>query len=174
MNKICITVVSIITFLLLISGCKKQTYTLTFCLDDETIYRIEYVKEGDKPENIENPQKDNFQFDGWVCDGRPFSFFQAINSDMRIVATWKKTQCIVQTFLYIEKELDGQIVSFHDFQNKVVEMNQIMNAIQVDVEEGYEFSGWYYNGTLFDFSTPITDDITIYGEIKPQSFNVFF
>lgn len=174
MNKICITVVSIITFLLLISSCKKQTYTLTFCLDDETIYRIEYVKEGDKPENIENPQKDNFQFDGWVCDGRPFSFFQAINSDMRIVATWKKTQCIVQTFLYIEKELDGQIVSFHDFQNKVVEMNQIMNAIQVDVEEGYEFSGWYYNGTLFDFSTPITDDITIYGEIKPKSFNVFF
>ena len=28
-------------------------------------------------------------------------------------------------------------------------------------KEGYKFIGWYYNGSLFDFSTPVFEDLEI-------------
>ena len=39
-------------------------------------------------------------------------------------------------------------------------------------KEGYKFSGWYYNGELFDFSTPITEDVKLeakWEELQPVS-----
>ena len=39
-------------------------------------------------------------------------------------------------------------------------------------KEGYKFDGWYYDGSLFDFSTPITSDIKLeakWVELKPVS-----
>lgn len=174
MHKKYIGIVGIIVILLFMSSCKKQTYTLTFYLDNETIYQIEYIQKGHTIEKIEDPQKENCQFDGWMCDGKPFSFSQNITNDMRITALWKKTTCIVQTILYIEKEIDHQMTSFEEIEKQTVEYGQTIDEIIVDVEEGYTFSGWYYNGSLFDFSTPITDDVVISGTIQPKNVYVYF
>ena len=48
------------------------------------------------------------------------------------------------------------------------------SAAAPDVE-GYHFDGWKTeDGEVFDFSTPITEDLTLYAEYAPYTYNVQF
>jgi len=57
-------------------------------------------------------------------------------------------------------------------ENIVVKDNGIISKPENPTKEGYEFAGWYLNGELYDFTTPITDDMVLearWGEIGKVS-----
>ena len=43
----------------------------------------------------------------------------------------------------------------------VVKADGTIKEPEAPTKEGYDFAGWYYNDTEFDFNTPITNDITL-------------
>ncbi|MFA5692507.1 MAG: InlB B-repeat-containing protein [Acholeplasmataceae bacterium] len=62
---------------------------------------------------------------------------------------------------------DGNLITFdYNYPNspsnklEVVEDNELVNSFTPE-RLGFEFLGWYLNGNLFDFNTPITSNITL-------------
>ena len=54
---------------------------------------------------------------------------------------------------------------------RMVAENSTAPQITGVTQNGFEFTGWYLNGTLYDFSTPITENITLkakYNELSPS------
>ena len=62
-----------------------------------------------------------------------------------------------------EEEVIYKVTFDNDGVTEVVEVNEndlVVRPIE-PTKEGYTFEGWYYNGTVFDFTTGITQDITL-------------
>lgn len=56
------------------------------------------------------------------------------------------------------------LIQFTNIENpiefEIVKGGYVQIPIQ-PIKEGYKFIGWYYNGILFDFNTPVVEDIKL-------------
>lgn len=116
--------------------------------------------------NLLEPTKDGFNFMGW--------YNEAVDPDVRITriekgsygnitltAHW--TQCFVVTF----DSNGGSSVS-----TQAVEDQSNATEPSAPTKSGYNFGGWYKEAALdneFYFTTPITDNITLYAKWDPRS-----
>ncbi|MBR4790225.1 MAG: InlB B-repeat-containing protein [Treponema sp.] len=116
--------------------------------------------------NLLEPTKDGFNFMGW--------YNEAVDPDVRITriekgsygnitltAHW--TQCFVVTF----DSNGGSSVS-----TQAVEDQSNATEPSAPTKSGYYFGGWYKEAALnneFNFTTPITDNITLYAKWDPRS-----
>ena len=99
--------------------------------------------------------KEGYIFDAWYVEGgNSFDFASAITADIKLVAKWKdpnKEYCTV-TF----KESDGK-----ESTQSVVKGEKATKPTTDPKKDGYTFLGWYNGDTVFDFSTPITNNIAL-------------
>ncbi len=162
---LCIFVVSLYCFIP--SEKKKETvdiYTISFDTGSGTPMAIK-VEEGGTIVLPDEPTREGYIFIGWMYNGEPFDFSQEVTEDITLTAGWKK----------IEEGKKYYVVNFYTdggttIANQPIEEGAVPTRPENPTKDGYEFVEWQLNGVVYDFTTPITEDVTlvaIYKEI-PQ------
>ena len=135
-----------------------EPLTITFMVDGE-VYDTKEVTYGDLVEEPTSPEKTNYVFSSWedLEWGMPFDFNQRIFKDITLTATWLEEGDSV--YVYFETGLAPSMDII------VAKVGDVLDAPVAPENQLYRFEGYYsdYNyRNTFDFSKPITHDVTIY------------
>ena len=132
-----------------------NTHTVKF-MNGDVVYETQTVEDGEtatKPET--DPTKEGFTFLDWYKDGEAFDFFTPIKEDITLTAEWQDPDKEYVTVTF--KKDDGSVPA-----TKKIEKGQKVSKPTDPVKAGHTFDGWYTeSGTMFDFNTPINEDITL-------------
>jgi uncharacterized repeat protein (TIGR02543 family) len=148
-------------------------HTVTFNSNGGSEVESKQVGEGGKVDRPTDPIKDGFYFAYWFNEETDAEWdfeTDTVTRDITLSAKWNINQHTV-TF-----DVNGGSptppVQTIDHGGKVTEPQGITKS---DGESDYRFAGWYTdNDTLWDFETPVTQDITLYAkwEVVPPGFFV--
>lgn len=130
--------------------------TITFDTDGaEEIAPMELVY-GSVVESLPTPVKEGYFFDGWyTSDNQKYEIGQPLLDDITLRAHWL-VKCTV-TF-----DTDGGSL----LQSVSLGSGQLVTKPTDPTKDGYEFLYWTLNGEEFDFSKPVTEDITLVAKWK--------
>ena len=147
---------------------EAQTHTVTFKVDgqaDQT-ETVENGKTVSKP--AEDPVKDGFTFKGWYKEeegNTPWNFDTAITEDIILVAKFEEEAAVkTHTVTFEVPGVSPQLVTVKDGQS-VPEPEKPTNGKKI-------FLGWYNGKDEWNFSSPITKDITL--TAKFRDYEVIF
>lgn len=139
-----------------------QQYTVTFDVDGGTPIEAKTVEEGKTVERPADPTKNGYIFAGWYSDSartKEFSFSSPITADTTVYAKWTEAE----VYYKISFESNGG--------TPVKEQSVLKGTTAVKPADpdrtDYLFDGWYTDSAFtkkFDFSTPITADVTLYAK----------
>ena len=131
-----------------------NTYTVTFdpangekTFEDKVDYGTKVTKPAD-------PTREGYHFMGWLkADGTKWDFDKDTMGadDMTLTADWEINKYNVSFDSKGGTKVDPQ----------VVEHGSTATKPKTPHKNDYTFKGWYLDGKKFDFSTPITGDITL-------------
>ena len=131
------------------------------------------VKIGDKlNESLLNTTKEGYELEGWYVNGEKFDFNTPITEDMILVAKWNKIVDEPSDDKPVVKPEETKYTVTFDsnggskVSNKTVVSGNTVSKPTDPTRSGYEFLGWYLNGSKFDFSTKITKNITLVAKWK--------
>ncbi len=142
-----------------------KTYTVTFII--EGVARTVSVNENAIVTPIE-VTVEGYELDKWVIGNtsESFDFNTPITQDITLTAVLR-----IKTFNVIFK--DGA----HILNTQTISYNQTASSVPNPSKPGYTFIGWSYKETefdVFDFSTKIKDNFTIYAYYEINSYTVTF
>lgn len=155
-------VTALIALISLFISCEDpmaQYATITFDTDGGTPVEYQRIYKGSKLSKVKNPKKENYGFDGWLLDGKEFSFETPVEEDITLVANWK--------WLYtVTLDTDG---------------GQKLAALKVKdgyaaspatpTKPGRKFLGWYTSeNELYDSNVSVTSDFTLKAKWDVISF----
>ncbi|MBR4202072.1 MAG: InlB B-repeat-containing protein [Candidatus Methanomethylophilaceae archaeon] len=128
------------------------SYLVKFDSQGGSSVESQYVEPGSKAVKPKDPTKTGNKFLGWFLGAaeEPFDFDTPITSDITLTAKW----------------LQLYVVAFDTAGGSVIPAQYVEPGAKAvkpadPTRSGYEFVGWYYNESPFDFDSPITADITI-------------
>lgn len=133
-----------------------QTYNVAFDSDGgDSITSIE-IKEGEVLTQPDTPVKEGYIFTGWTLNGEPYDFTEKVTGDITLKATWEEKKPDVIYFTITFDTTGGSEVN-----PITVESGGTALRPGDPVMDGYVFKEWQLNGVLYDFSQPVTSDITL-------------
>ena len=106
-----------------------------------------------------DPVKSGYEFAGWYCEpafDNPMDWTAGIVRSMTLYAKWTPVQAPVVNHTVTFDSNGGSSVP-----TQTVEEGSMASAPVDPVRSGYTFKGWYLDGALFSFSSPVTADITL-------------
>lgn len=151
--------------ILLLTACKTKTYTVTFVDNNQELSNI-VVKKGDNLKEIDTPTKEGYIFLSWVKDGIDYDLSTPVTEDITLTASWieepnlPNTHTVTFDFGTYKKTqtiFDGEVAS---------------EPKETPRKEKHAFLGWYYNNELYDFNTPVTEDITIIAKFEKTRITI--
>lgn len=152
----------IILFLLLITGCKTKTYTITLKIDNDTLQTVNVIK-GDNLKDIDTPEKEGYIFVSWLKDGIEYDIENPTFEDLTLTANWIEEPVTSKKFTVT--------FDFGEYtKTKTINEGEILLKPSDPVIDGYKFLGWYYQDSLYDFQDKVTKDFTI--TAKYQKINL--
>ena len=146
---------SITQDILLEAKWEVETYTISYDLGGGTIATANPTTYTIETETftLNNPVKDSYNFKGWYNGTQKVTKIEKGSyGNLNLVASW--TQCHL---VYFDKQ-DGSTV-----EQQEVENNQTAAAPADPTRTGFAFVRWYETDedTPFDFTTPITGNVTL-------------
>lgn len=115
------------------------------------------------PTKPSDPVKNGFGFSGWYTDSectRPFDWASEVTKHITLYAGWS------ETFHTVHFDYDGGVGSASDLR---IADGKTATAPENPTKKGFDFDGWYLGDEKYDFSTPITSDITLTAHWKEAS-----
>ncbi|MBP3233582.1 MAG: InlB B-repeat-containing protein [Eubacterium sp.] len=110
---------------------------------------------------------EEFEFAGWKIDGQiyqPGRKIRVTSSDIQVVAQWKKKTYYTVTFNSSYGEVPAA---------QKIEAGGYATKPEDPTETGWIFTGWMKSyPNLFDFSQPVTEDVTLYAGWESKSYHV--
>ncbi len=135
-----------------------KSYTVTFNTDGGNAIDGQSVQEGNTVVKPADPTKEGFEFAGWFIGDIEYDFTTPVTSDVTITAKWaEKTVEYTVTF----NSNGGSAVTAQTIGNGGVATMPTDPTLR-----NYTFDGWYLGETEYDFSTPVTADITLVAKWK--------
>ena len=110
------------------------------------------VVDGETVGKPADPTRDGYTFQGWVLDGEPYNFDTPVTGDITLTAAWEKLAEYTVTF-----DTQGGT----PVEPQTITENGMVARPADPTREGYSFKGWQLDGRGYDFSTPVTGDITL-------------
>lgn len=142
----------------LVAGWEKTpdptpvTHTVTFDADDGGAPVKVAVVDGETVGKPADPVRDGYTFAGWALDGEPYNFDTPVTGDITLTAQWEKLAEYTVTFdTQGGESIPAQTVTDGGYALEPPHPTR----------DGYTFIGWQLDGRDYDFSTPVTGDITL-------------
>ncbi len=141
----------------------KDVFKVTFITVGGTPeYAPVDVTDGEKVDRPDvNPTKDGYHFLGWFdADGEEFNFDETvITENIMISAKWEKLPEFVKVTFDVNGG-EGTIPSHN------IEKGNKVTKPADPTRDGYDFEGWYFNNTQFNFNDPVITSITLVAKWK--------
>lgn len=156
------------------SGAPTPTYTVSFDLNGGSgSIPSQNVKQGYnvvKPPS--NPTRSGYTFVEWQYNGSAYNFGASVNSDITLKAKWIATGAPTDVYHTVSFNLDGGTSKKKDgvssgYNTQIAPKQVLSGETVAEPNKPYKYSphatfdGWLLNGKPYDFSTPVTSDITL-------------
>lgn len=127
----------------------KKTYIISFDTDGGSLVEKQEVKDGENIIKPSNPTKENYLFEEWTYNGRTFNFNTIVESDMTLIAKWKKEK---------PDEFSIVIDSKNGTESKTITVleDEKLEKPEDPTYKGYTFVEWQVNGVPYDFNQSVT------------------
>ena len=126
-------------------------YTVTFDSDGGSSVESQSVESGKKATKPAAPTKSGYEFDGWYIDDIQYDFSNEVTANITLKAKWS-----IIYYIVMFDSNGGSIVPY-----QTVEANKTVSKPENPTYYGYNFIDWYIGDTVYDFSSPVTSDITL-------------
>ena len=130
------------------------THTVTFDSAGGTPVDAQTVGDGDKATEPAAPTRDGYTFKGWWNGDTAYDFAQPVTGDLTLTARWERDAPVMHT-VTLDAGNGSQPVRV------TVVDGEPVGRPSDPTREGYVFKGWMFDGQPFDFTTPVTGDITL-------------
>ena len=165
---------------------KLKAYVVTFDSDGGSSIKQQSIIEGDLVGNPGNPTKEGYTFVEWQLNGKAFNFAKTvINADTTLKATWKEAKAeennnTEPTTKPQEEQPVNNVKKYtvkfdsnggSKVANQTVEENKTVTSPTNPTKKYNEFVEWQLNGQAYDFTTPVTKNITLkakWKEVSPE------
>ena len=128
-------------------------YKVTFVIEDTA--RTKLVKKGEVLKELEEPEKEGYTFLYWMEDYTIIDDDYEVKYDVVLNAVFEKSTEIES--YYVTFDSDGGT----DIESQMVNEGDTIVEPNVPQKPGYVFKEWQLNGALYDFNTPIDNDIEL-------------
>ena len=134
-------------------GCYFHFFirNVTFKDDNGTILYEVRLKKGEAVSVPQEPTKHNCEFIEWRKDGQTYDFKSEVNDDITLVAEWK--------YFYDVKFMDEDESELAETQR--IEKGNKVSEPEKPYKKFNDFLGWKNGEELFNFDSPIEQDINL-------------
>lgn len=145
---------------------KANTYEVYFDAGaSEDWYPMQTITYGGKVVKPVDPTLDGYVFAGWMLDGKAYSFDTPVSDDMTLTASWKTAQTLTHTVTF---------TGAGDAFTQTVVDGSPATVPTIPSKKGYTFTGWYAGDSLYDFTSPVTADLTVDARWVKNMYTVSF
>ena len=138
---------------------KKNEYLITFDSSGGSSVESQTITEGEKVVKPTNPTKENNNFVRWEYQNREYDFNSIVTSEMTLKAIWEEV--IEEKYYDIEFTVNG--VTKKLSLSTITERD--LEELGFEEKDGYELK-WYLNDKEYDFSEPLTENISLVGKYE--------
>ncbi len=144
--------------ILVISGCMKSEYKVTFNSNGGSSVSSQTVEKNDTVTEPARPVREGYAFQGWYEGNEEFDFDTKITKDLTLTAKWEEIEEVdAKTKYTVTFDTDGG----SSVSDRVVAEDSLVSKPLTPIKEGYTFKEWTLDRETFDFNTKITKDITL-------------
>ena len=141
-----------------------DTYTVTFDTAGGTAVSPETVAHGGTATAPSDVTREGYVFAGWYLGDEKYDFTTPVTEDLTLVARWE-----INTYRVSFDTAGGTSAA-----PVTVTHGETVAAPEGVTREGYDFLGWYLGDEEYDFTTPVTGNITITAKWQIKTFTVRF
>ncbi len=139
----------------LIAIWEEKNCLVTFDTKGGSQVASQTIKCGAKITQIPTTTRNDYVFDSWQLDNTNYNFDSVVNTDITLVAKWNDIYTV--TF-----DTDGG----SSIQSQKVEKGKTVKEPTSPTKENSVFDGWKLGEDTYDFSTPVTSNITLVARWK--------
>ena len=139
-------------------------YTVTFDPDNGEPQTQETVDRGSLVSAPEEPFKEHYEFDGWYINDIPYDFTLPVMEDITLTAHWHILSYTITFDSVGGTRITPQLRHYMDTATKPED----------PTKDDHTFLGWFLDGELYDFSTPVTDHVLLEAHWKHNGRTVTF
>lgn len=133
-----------------------QEYNIVFDSDGGSAIAAIKIEEGSRIEQPEAPTKEGYIFVGWMLNDEPFDFTSGVTGNITLKAKWEMMKPDVNYYTVTFATSGGSDVTPITVEEGATGMPPIP-----PFREGFTFVEWQLNGLTYDFTLPITSDLTL-------------
>jgi len=166
MKKILLIVFAALFFAAFLVSCRSEpiAYTVNFDTDGGEKIASITVNDGEVVAEPDEPEKEYSIFLGWYLDDNEYDFSTPVTSNITLTAKWEREEYRVK---------------FDTAGGNLIDRVKVYGGDSVErpedpIKENFVFLGWYIGNEEYDFSTPISEDITITAKWKIVEFTIKF
>jgi len=156
MKKI-LSIVLVIVTLVSMSACNKNQdmVTITFDSSGGTTIESQTIEAGQSATRPTNPEKEGFSFIEWQLDGTPYNFETPVTNNITLIAVYEMNQGVEVVHITLDYQ-NGQDMGLVE-----IIKGGTMTEPPIPQKQGYKFVGWTFGDVRFDFSSTVSEDITL-------------
>lgn len=144
---------------------KKEAISVSFVLEDGTVFSSQQIDSSSGLVKPPEPKKEGYVFEGWYLDGEKFNFDTEITEDMILVARWSEVEDD-DPDLDQEPTTEKYTINFNSnggskVSSLTVEKGSTITKPKNPTRKGYTFVAWQVGGKNYDFSQKVTKDLTL-------------
>ena len=151
---------------------EKEEFTVSFDTQGGSSISPQKVKAGERATRPSNPSKDGQTFVEWRLNNRTYNFNTIVTNNITLTAIWQE----------VSKTQEQVTITFNSNGGSPVNSLTINKGSKVSrpadpTRSGYAFAGWELNNSLFDFNTPVNNNITLnarWNEIIKNNYTVSY
>jgi len=128
----------------------EEIFTVTF--DSDGGSSVESQSTNTKAKKPTDPVKSGYVFIGWYLNGTEYNFNNKVTGNITLKAKWLKDEKFTITF----DSAGGSSVA-----SQTVNTYKTVSKPTNPTKSGYTFVEWQLNGKTYNFSTPVTGNITL-------------
>ena len=146
-----------------VSDYNNAGFTVTFDADGGSAVQAQKVRRGSTATRPADPVRDGYTFQGWYKGDTKYDFSTPVNADVALTARWKAvSKPKSKTFTVSFDAAGGSKVQ----SQKVTEGQKAARPAD-PAKKGFAFDGWYRGDAKYDFSAPVTADLTLTAHWSP-------
>ncbi|MBR2337603.1 MAG: InlB B-repeat-containing protein [Clostridia bacterium] len=148
----------------------SQVCSVTFVTGCDTVIPSQSVLLNGLVEAPPNPEKDGFEFLGWLLNGTEYDFSLPVTESIVLIANWQE---IIPDYCTVTFQTNCS----QTIESVTVEKGDLVDEPENLIYDGFTFIGWYLDGVAYDFSSQVTEDITlvaVWEEVAYEYYTVHF